>query len=86
VPLPYQVWLKQEAYDYLESLELDERQRLLTWIERLGSWPERDGDFVESGTSGRSWQVAVIATHAVVWWVDSPVREIKVVTIRRADG
>ncbi len=85
MPEPYQVWLKQEAYDYLESLDVGERQRLLVWVERLGGQPERRGDFVETGIGGREWQVAVVAMHAVIWWVDCPVREIKVVTIRRAD-
>ena len=86
MPSPYQVWLRQEAYDYLDSIDLVERQRLLAWLERLSRRPDLDGDFVELGNDGRSWQGAVIATHAVIWWIDSPVREIKVVTIRRADS
>ena len=85
MPLPYQVWLRQEAYDYLDSIEMAERQRLLVWIERLGGQPDRDGDFIEPGSDGRDWKVAVIAAHAVVWWVDSPVQEVKVVAVRRAD-
>jgi hypothetical protein len=85
VPRQYHVWLRQAAYDYLETLELSERQRLLVWLERLGQHPERSGDFTERGIDGRTWQVSVIATHAVVWWVDGPVAEIKVVSIRAAD-
>lgn len=85
MPLPYQVWLRQAAYDYLETLDVSERQRLLVWIERLGQNPNRDGDFTERGSGGRDWQVAVVATHAVVWWVDGPVCEVKVVAIRPAD-
>lgn len=78
--------MRQAAYDYLEAIELSERQRLLVWIERLGKHPHRDGDFSERGNDGREWQVAVIADHAVVWWVDTPVAEIKVVEIRAAGG
>jgi hypothetical protein len=85
VPQPYQVWLKQSVFDYLDSVDLPERQRLLAWIERLSSQPDREGDFVERGNGGRSWQVALVANHAVVWWVDTPVREVKVVDVRRAD-
>ena len=85
VPPPYQVWLRQAAYDYIEGLRISERQRILVWIERLGTQPTRDGDFTERGSDGRDWQVAVIAGHAVVWWVDSPVREVKIVAIRSAD-
>jgi hypothetical protein len=86
VAVSYQVWLRQEAYDYLDSLELAERQRLLVWMERLAGQPERSGDFTEPGAGGRLWQGVVVAEHAVIWWVDTAVREIKVVTIRRADG
>jgi len=86
VPRQYTVWLHQGAFDYLESQDLSERQRLLVWVERLGQQPDRTGDFIERGGDGREWQVAVLATHAIVWWVDGPVREIKVVAIRQADG
>jgi hypothetical protein len=55
------------------------------WIERLGQHPDRDGDPTERGSDGREWQVAVIAVHAVVWWVDSPFREVKIVSVRPAD-
>ena len=85
MPLPYQVWLRQAAYDYLETVDVSERQRLLVWIERLGQHPTRNGDFTERGSDGRDWEVAVVAAHAVVWWVDGPVCEVKVVTIRAAD-
>lgn len=85
MPIPYNVWLHQAAYDYLETLDMDERQRLLVWLERLGRQPSLSGDFAEKGRDGRKWQVIVLASHAIVWWVDSPVREIKVVAIRPAD-
>jgi hypothetical protein len=83
--LPYQVWLRQPAYDYLDSLQIAERQRLLAWMERLAENPFRNGDFTERGSDGRALQVAVIAAHAVVWWVDDAVCEVKVVAVRPAD-
>lgn len=85
MPQPYQVWLRQSAYDYLDSLEIAERQRLLVWMERLAGNPSRSGDFTERGSDGRAWQVAVVAGHAVVWWVDDAVCEVKVVAVRPAD-
>ena len=74
----------EAAYDYLDSLEIAERQRLLAWMERLAERPSRNGDFTECGTDGRAWQVAVVAAHAVVWWIDDAVCEVKVVAIRPA--
>jgi len=86
VPERYQVWLRQTAYDYLDSLGVAERQRLLVWIEHLGQQPSRKGDFTERGSDRRDWQVAVVAANAIVWWVDEAVCEIKVVAIRSADA
>lgn len=85
MPSPYQVWLRQSAFDYLDSLDIAERQRLLVWMDRLAENPSRGGDFSEPGSDGRAWQVAVVAAHAVVWWVDDAVREVKVVVVRPAD-
>ena len=85
MPDPYQVWLRQSAYDYLDSLDVAERQRLLVWIERLGQRSSRKGDFTERGNDRRDWQVAVVAAHAIIWWADDAVCEIKVVAIRSAD-
>ena len=84
--MPRPVWLRQNAYDYLDTLDVSERQRLLVWLERLGQHPDRIGDFSERGDDGREWQIAVVAGHALVWWTDSPVAEIKVVAIRSADA
>ena len=85
MPDAYQVWLRQSAYDYLDSLDAAERQRLLLWIERLSRQPSRKGDFAERGSDRRDWQVTVVAVHTIVWWVDEAVCEIKVVAIRSAD-
>ena len=54
-------------------------------MERLAEHPSRNGDFTERGSDGRAWQVAVVAAHAVVWWVDDAVCEVKVVAVRPAD-
>ena len=85
MPRPYQVWLRQAAYDYLDTLPESERQRLLIWIERLGQQPHRAGDFTEHAAGGRERQVAIVGEHAVGWWVDGAVCEVKVEAIRSAD-
>jgi hypothetical protein len=85
VPSPYQVWLRQEVIEYLDSLAFAERQRLLVWIERLGQQPYRTGDFSERGTDRRERQVAVVGDCAVSWWIDGAVCEVKVEAIRAAD-
>ena len=45
----------------------------------------RRGDYSVKGSDDRDWNVAVIGSHAVVWWVDHPACEVKIVAIRPAD-
>jgi hypothetical protein len=85
VPLPYQVWLRQPCLDYLATLRAPGRQRLISWLEALGTEFSRKGDFTTPGVDGRDWQVAILGPHAVVWWVDHAVSEVKIVAIRPAD-
>jgi len=44
-----------------------------------------DGDFTTLGADGRDWQVVILGPHAIVWWVDHAVSEVKIVAIRPAD-
>ncbi len=85
MPTPYQVWLKQPCLDYLGTLKSPARQRLFSWLEALANDPSRDGDFIHRGSDDRDWQVAILGPHAVVWWVDHAVSEVKIVAIRPAD-
>lgn len=85
MPLPYQVWLRQPCLDYLATLKAPARQRLLSWLEALAAYVTKEGDFTTRGTDGRDWQVAILGPHAVVWWVDHAVCEVKIVAVRPAD-
>jgi hypothetical protein len=85
VPSPYQIWLRQPCLDYLATLLPQARNHLISWIEAIGTDVTKAGDFTTTGTDGRNWQVAILGHHAVVWWVDDAVCEVKVVAIRPAD-
>lgn len=83
--VPYQVWLRQPCLDYLRTLKPAARRRLITWLEALANEPSRGGDFTTRGSDDRDWQIAILGAHAIVWWVDHAVSEVKVVAIRPAD-
>jgi len=83
--VPYQIWLRQPCLDYLGTLKATERSRLIFWIENLGSDFNKDGDFTLSGEEDRDWQVAILGRHSIVWWVDHPASEVKIVAIRAED-
>lgn len=85
MPAPYQVWLRQPCLDYLGTLKPPARQRLISWLEALANDPSKDGDFTIRGGDDRDWQVVILGPHAVVWWADHAVCELKIVAIRPAD-
>lgn len=67
------------------TLKTPARISLLAWIETLRTGFSQDADFVVRGTDERDWQVSILGPHAIVWWVDHPACEVKVVSIRPAD-
>lgn len=70
----------------LRGLKLSERERIVRWMERLSANPHQDGDFEEVDvSSGRKLKATVIGRHALYWWLDGPVNELKVVDIGLAD-
>lgn len=85
MPFPYQIWLRQPCLDYLGTLKAAERLRLISWIENLGSDFNKSGDFTVRSEEDRDWQVAILGLHAIVWWVDHPASEVKIVAVRPAD-
>lgn len=85
MPLPYQVWLRQPCLDHLATVKAPTRQRLILWLEALATDVTKEGDFTTHGADGGDWQVAILGLHAVVWWVDHAVCEVKIVAIRPAD-
>ncbi len=83
MPYTYQVWYNQPCLDYLATLPKSVRSRLFTWIQSLEEDFNREGDYSVRGSEDRDWQVAIISSHAVVWWVDHPAGEIKIISVRR---
>lgn len=79
--------IRFEVMQVLRSLKLGEREWMLRWMERLIANPYLDGDFEEMDpATGRKFHAALIGRHALYRWLDGPVKEIKVVDVRLADG
>ena len=85
VPADYKVFLLEEIFQSLDSLDYRGRIRVLDFCTRLGNQPTLRGDFRERGADGRNHEVKIIGSFAVAWWVDDAVKEVKVVGFRAAD-
>lgn len=78
------VSVRIEVFQYLATLKRSERERIIRWIEALQSKPFDPGDYSERDAVERNVQVKIIGRHALTYWHDGPVNEIKVVKIQLA--
>jgi hypothetical protein len=62
-----------------------ERALILGFLEQLQSNPNRQGDYQETDSSGRQIQIKIIGKHALTYWADHAVKEVKVTKIELAD-
>lgn len=75
-----------EVMQSVRNLKLGERERIVRWMERLILNPHQDGEFVEwEPSTGRRLNATLVGRHALYWWLDGPVNEVKIVDIRLAD-
>jgi hypothetical protein len=81
---PYVVFINEQALGSIpragESLVA-----ILKFVRSLAENPNAPGDFSEVDGSGRVVQVKVIGRHAITYWPDHAVSEVKVTHIRPAD-
>ena len=81
---PYKVLIS------IEVLQLDrparrERDRILTFLESLGEYPNTLGDYQEQDEVGRPVQIKIVGDYALTYWADHAVKEVKVTKIEKAD-
>lgn len=81
---PFALYLQAEVFAGLAKLRRSERARWLRHFELLSRDPGCAHDFTEV-IGGREMSVKLIDQYAVTYWVDHPVREIKIVSLRNAD-
>ena len=81
---PYKVLVTIEALQMKRPSGV-ERDRILSFLEALANNPDRPGDYTERDNSGRSVQIKIVGDYALTYWVDHPVKEVKVTKIEKAD-
>jgi hypothetical protein len=82
---PYRVFVRKEAFNFLATRRLPERERALRFLDLLANAPHRRGDYSEKDDAGRPLEVVVEGRLAIVFWSDHAAKEVKIVEIRFAD-
>lgn len=81
----YRVFLNYEVLETLRRLRGPDRMLVGRFIESLGPDPFQEGDYKEKDPTGRSIEIKILGRHALFFWTDHPVSEVKVIGLRKAD-
>lgn len=81
---PYRVFLAREVVESLRKLPLRQRLELTKFAESLEDSPFQRGDYTEHDDVGRPIEVRIIGRHALCYWADHAVKEVKVIDLKPA--
>jgi hypothetical protein len=81
---PYAAFINEQALAAAPRAGM-QREAVMKFIRSLADNPNTSGDFTEKDNADRNAQVKVIGRHAITFWADHAVSEIKVTHIRLAD-
>jgi hypothetical protein len=81
---PYKVLITHEVLS-LPRPSASEQQKILAFLESLTSNPFQLGDYEERDEVGRPVQIKILGRHALTFWADHAVSEVKVTRIEKAD-
>jgi hypothetical protein len=80
----YRVFIAVEVIDFLRGCRKRDQQAITRLLVDLEKDPFQTGDYVESDEIGRPIQVVIIGRHALYYWADHAVKEVKIVDLKLA--
>ena len=80
----YDVFMHLDLLDLMPKAGV-QRRKIMDFILSLHDHPYTSGDFTARDASQRDREVKVIGDYAITYWVDSPVKAVMIVDVRRAD-
>jgi hypothetical protein len=81
---PYGVFIAAEVVVQLSVCRRAEKVSVARAFDTLAGNPFRSGDYVESDSLGRPVQIMLIGRHAVCYWADHAVKEVKILDLKLA--
>lgn len=81
---PYRVFLAREVVESLRKLPLRQRLELTKFLASLEASPFQRGDYTERDATDRPIEVRICGRHAVCYWADHAVKEVKVIDLKPA--
>ncbi len=81
---PYRVFIAATVIADLRKCPRRERILITRFFEEPASNPCRAGDYVEPDDIGRPIQVLIVGRHALFFWPDHAVKEVKILDLKVA--
>jgi hypothetical protein len=83
--MEYRLVVDRDPVRVLVSLPLRLRERMLDRLDVIARSPDRYSEFQSRDAVGRPVEGHIFAGYAIWYWIDFPVREVRVFRIRPAD-
>ena len=83
MPSDYVVFMRLEVVALYRSLKRPEKELLERFFDFLQRHPYLKGEATERDAIGRPVEVKFIGKFKVVYWLDSPVKEVKILKLER---
>jgi mRNA-degrading endonuclease RelE of RelBE toxin-antitoxin system len=79
----WQLVIHEQAWDFSERLRSYEKEQLRRGLRSLANDPGQKVDAIRRSPAGREYSVKYFGRIRVVYWLDSFVREVRIVEIDR---
>ena len=80
---PYRFVVDDRVVEYFDCLTQRERSRWLDIFDHLAKFPNLEGHIRITDKSGRANEVKDFGVWRVTFWVDGPVREVRIADVER---
>lgn len=77
----YEIYVKKAAFAGLDQLRGSTRRSIEKFIDYLSDNPFDEGDFPETDSKGREIFCKIIRDHAITYYPDHAVKELKILEI-----
>ena len=82
--LSYELFIRREVFEVLESISESARDKAVRFMELLSEDPFREGDFVTRDDMGRQIQIQLIEEYALYYRADHSSQEVRLLDLINA--
>ena len=86
MPTEYSLFVRYEVYQRLANIRGRQRNQIMSFLPTLEQNPFQHGDYESTSPEGRTVQVKILGSFALLFWADHAVAEIKVIDLVPADS